>query len=251
MSESGNTISVIVPALNEEPHLRATIENIYKALGTRFSDYEIIIFNDASTDGTGRIAEELKKKDPHIKVIHNERNMGFGYNYVEGVRLARMEYVIMVPGDNEIPADAIKTILEQVGRADIIIPYTANPWIRPLSRRIISRAFVILINTLFGLNLRYYNGTCCHKTELIKNVKKTTWGFAYMAEILVRLLRQGASFIEVGVDITQRAAGKTKAFTVKNMVSVVKTIALLFWEVRVTERARYSSQLKRIEPVHP
>ena len=251
MDDTGKTISVIVPALNEEPHLGATIENIYEALGDRFRDYEIIIFNDASTDGTGEVAEELKKKDPRIRVIHNERNMGFGYNYMEGVRLARMEYVIMVPGDNEIPAKAVKTILDQVGRADIIIPYTANPWIRPLSRRIISKAFVILINTLFGLNLKYYNGTCCHRAELIKNVKKTTWGFAYMAEIIVRLLRQGASFIEVGVDITQRAAGKTKAFTARNMLSVVKTIALLFWEVRVSERARYSSSIKRIEAAHP
>jgi hypothetical protein len=152
----------------------------------------------------------------------------------------------MVPGDNEIPAEAIKKIFSRAGVADIIIPYTANTWVRPLSRRVISKIFVILINTLFGIRLTYYNGTCVIKSSLLKKVPMTTWGFAYMAGILVRLIRQGASFSEVGVDIQPRDTGKSKAFRLKNVISVVSAIVRLFWEVRVKDRSRYQSAQKRI-----
>ncbi|MBI5586787.1 MAG: glycosyltransferase family 2 protein, partial [Deltaproteobacteria bacterium] len=106
------SISIIVPCLNEEGNLGATIECVKDALASSVAleGYEILIFNDCSTDGTGRVAEELKKSVDGVKVIHNPKNMGFGYNYTEGVRLATKDYIIMVPGDNEIPAEAIKRV---------------------------------------------------------------------------------------------------------------------------------------------
>ena len=247
----GASISVIIPCLNEEKNLPGAIESVYRALASsgRFGDVEILIFNDFSTDGTREVAEGLGKKDRRIRVIHNKRNMGFGYNYTEGVRLSRNEYVIMVPGDNEIPADAIERIFSHAGEADIIIPYTANPRVRAFSRRALSRLFVAMMNALFGLRLRYYNGTCLIRGSLLKGCPMKTRGFAYMAAILVRLLKGGASFLEAGVDIKPREAGKTKAFRLKNIASVAAAVADLFWEVRVRDRSLYRAPLKRIEAV--
>lgn len=243
------SISIIVPCLNEEGNLNGTIECIKKALASSgaFSDYEILIFNDCSTDSTGRLAEEIKKRETGVKVIHNPKNMGFGYNYTEGVKQAQKDYIIMVPGDNEIPTEAIRKVFALTGKADLVIPYTANTHVRPLSRRMISSLFVAGMNTLFGLSLKYYNGTCVIKSALLKKVPLKTWGFAYMAAILVRLLRSGASFIEVGVDISQRSTGKSKAFRIKNIVSVFSAISNLFWEVRVRDRRIYNSPSKRME----
>lgn len=243
------SISIIVPCLNEAEHIRGTVESIKTALDNtqRFGSYEILIFNDCSTDATGEIAERLSEEEEGVRVIHNPKNMGFGYNYTEGVRQARNEYIIMVPGDNEIPSGAIETVFREAGKADVIIPYTANTWVRPVARRIISRAFVFLFNMLFGLRLRYYNGTCMIKGQLLKEVPMKTWGFAYMAAILVRLLRSGASYVEVGVNITQRTSGRTKAFRARNVISVLSAIAGLFWDVRVRDRARYSAAVRKVE----
>lgn len=242
------SISIIVPCLNEEGNLKGTMESIKEALkiADRFGGHEILIFNDGSTDNTGKVAEELSRAEKNVKVIHNPKNMGFGYNYTEGVRLASKDYTIMVPGDNEIPAEAIAKIFSRCGAADIVVPYTANTQVRKLSRRVISRAFVGLINTLFGLNLVYYNGTCVIKSSLLKKVPLKTWGFAYMAAILVRLIRGGASYTEVGVDIKPRATGTSKAFAPKNVVSVGKAILTLFWDVRIKDRNRYNSPERRI-----
>lgn len=242
-------VSIIVPCFNEEKNLPGAYSSIKEALASLgLIDYEILIFNDFSVDGTGKAAEEIKRKDPKVFVIHNKKNMGFGYNYTEGVRIARKKYVMMVPGDNEIPAEAIRKVLSLAGRADIVIPYTSNTEVRRFSRRVVSRLFVILMNSLFGLGLTYYNGTCLIKSELLKKVPLKTWGFAYMASILVRLLRSGASFVEVGVEIQPRETGKSKAFAPKNIVSVLKAITGLFWEVRVLKRPLNTEPSGKLNP---
>ncbi len=236
------SISIIVPCLNEEGNIRGTVASIKEALdaSARFGAYEILIFDDFSTDSTGEVIDELARTETGVKAIHNERNMGFGYNYTAGVGRASKDFIIMVPGDNEIPTDAIKTIFTHVGEADIIVPYTANMWVRPWSRRVVSSIFVTAMNTLFGLRMTYYNGTCVIKSSLLKKVPMKTWGFAYMAAILVRLIRTGASYVEVGVEIRHREQGASKAFTLKNIASVASALAGLFWEVRIRDRGKYN-----------
>ncbi len=248
MAAKKPSISIIVPCYNEEQNIRGTVESISEAIRKtrRFGSTEILIFNDRSTDNTGPIADGIKKKRRNVKVIHNKRNMGFGYNYTEGVRRAAKDYILMVPGDNEIPSEAIQGIFKNVGAADIVIPYTVNPEVRPFARRVISRAFVILFNTLFGLNLRYYNGPCVIKADLLKKVPMTTHGFAYMAAILVRLLKGGATFIEVPMRIQYRESGSSKALRPRNIMSVISTIGNLFLEVRVRERDKYSAVPGRV-----
>jgi glycosyltransferase involved in cell wall biosynthesis len=227
------TLTVIVPALNEEANIRAATQTIQAAIDDRFSDYEILIFNDGSNDNTGAIAEELSKKNEKIRVIHNERTMGFGYNYRKGVELARFDYIVMLPGDNEISEESIKKIFNSIGKADIVIPYTLNPEVRPLLRRIISRFFTTVLNLSFGLRIRYYNGPVIHKSKIIKSVPIVTSGYAYQAETLVQLLKSGLSYVEVGMNINQRRHGTTKAFALKNIISVFLTFFRLVYNIHV------------------
>jgi glycosyltransferase involved in cell wall biosynthesis len=241
------TLTVIIPALNEEGNLAAAVAAVLDAIDDRFTDYELLIFDDGSTDRTGSIADGLAAANPHIRVTHNPRNMGFGYNYSRGVELARMEYVTMFPGDNEIPGEAIRAILDAVGSADIVVPYISTPGVRSWSRRVISACFVALINVLFGLRLRYFNGPCVHRRLLLLSVPMRTHGFAYMAAILVRLIRSGSSYVEVPMPLQARQHGRSKAFRLKNIASVLGTIGRLFWQVQVKERRKYTGAVRRVE----
>ena len=230
------SISIIIPALNEENNIEPTVESVISVTHNKFSDYEIIIFDDASTDNTLVKVNEIAVKNNRIKVIHNEKTMGLGYNYKKGVFIAKNEYVIMVPGDNEIEENSIKTMFDSIGKTDIVTSYSVNYWIRPFSRQIISKIFTNLMNTLFNLNLKYYNGISVHKRELINQVQMTTYGFAYHAEILVRLIKSGYSFTEVGIYLKKREYGASKAFSLKNIVSVLKTIARLLIDLYIKNK---------------
>ena len=240
------SISIIVPALNEEKNLKNTIDTILEAVNDRFSGFEIIIFDDNSCDSTGRIAQELKASNKNIRVIHNPRTMGFGYNFKKGVEAARNNYITMFPGDDDVKAGSMIDMFNLIGCADCIIGHTTNiPCDRPLWRRVISRIFTICMNAAFGLDLKYYNGIVIHRTDIIKNVSLTTYGFAFQAEALTKILRSGRSFAEVGIELKGRRYGRTSAFKIKNVISVAKTALRLFWIVNIKERKRYGEKGKR------
>ena len=185
------SISIIIPAFNEEGNLECAVKDVISAiLAANVENYEILIFNDFSADKTGEVADRLATGNKHIRVIHNPKNMGLGYNYRKGIELAKNEYVVMVPGDNEVEGKSIGNLFSQVGKADLIISYAANSEIRPRIRQIISKAFVKLMNFLFGLKLRYYNGICLIRKDLLQKVEMTTFGFAYMAEIIIYLVKR-------------------------------------------------------------
>lgn len=230
------TISIIVPAHDEEGNLQATVDGIVEILSKRFSDYEILIFNDFSTDKTGKIADNLAAKNPKIKVFHNDKNMGLGYNFTKGVEIAEKDYIMLVPGDNAITSGSIAEICDAAGQADIVTLYTVNTWVRPFSRRVVSKAFTVIMNMITGLNLRYYNGPCLHKSSIVKPLPMTTTGFAYMASILARLIKSGHSYIEIGMYITEREYGGSKAFRMKNVLSVSKTLLKLLWKIRFKQQ---------------
>lgn len=240
------SLSVIIPAYNEEGNIAAAVGEVVRAINNKFDDYEIIIIDDYSSDRTGGIAEELSRENRHIKVVHNARNMGLGYNYKKGVELVEKEYVVMFPGDNEVLGKSIENMFNLIGKADIIIPYTANLSIRPLLRQIISRVFTTIWNVAFNLRLKYYNGCVIHKSAIVKAVPMSTFGFAYQAEILVRLLRSGHNFIETEMLLRERAHGSPKAFSTKNIFAVLGTFIRLLLEVHVLQRGKYNKLARRV-----
>ena len=229
-----SSLTVIVPAYNEEINLSAAVQTVRGATTDRVSSLQVIIVDDGSTDSTGSIADEIALQDARIKVVHNGVNKGLGYSYRKGLEIASEDYVIMIPGDNENSTISISPIVDHLGEADIIVPYVLNPEVRSITRRLLSKTFVTTINVLCGLHLRYYNGTCAIRRNAIKTIKLDTHGFAYMAATLVRLLKLGYTFREVGIELDKPKGGSSKAFMPRNIVQVLRTVLALFWEVRVT-----------------
>ncbi len=233
----GRSISVVVPALNEERNLAGTVAEIHGEISRHFDDYEVLLIDDGSTDRTGAIADELARADPRVKAFHNGVNRGLGYSYFRGVAEAAKEYVVMVPGDRENSLEGMAPMWPLLGSVDIIAPYTANPEVRPWARRTFSRFSTALMNLLFGTRLRYYNGTVVHRLATLRTVRVESHGFLYQAESLVRLIRRGASVAEVGILIRGRPSGKSKVFKLKNLRSVAATLLRLVWTGRILGKA--------------
>jgi glycosyltransferase involved in cell wall biosynthesis len=226
-----------MPALNEEAHVAAAVEEVTRAIGDRFSDFEILLFDDGSTDRTGAIADEIAAKNPRVRVTHNPKPKNLGGVYKQGIAQARFEYVIMVPGDNENPASTLIAPFEAVGCAEIVLPYVEQSN-RSAVRNGISRAYVMLMNALFGLSVRYYNGTVIHRTDNVRSVEIKTDSFAYQSEALIKLLRQGKSFVEVPVRIERASSKESKAFRPKNVCGVAAALVKLLIEVHGPHHAR-------------
>lgn len=230
--------SIIVPALNEEKNLNNAISDIINALSGR-SDCEILIFDDGSKDATGQIAEELALANPFIRVVHHQTPQNLGSCFREGVALARGEYAAMLPGDGETDPRTIANLFNALGSADIIATYTVNKEARPWHRRAISLIYVWLIKLLFGLKLKYFNGPSLIKVDLLKKLPPISPGFAYMSEILVRLVKAGYSYKEVEMYIKPSPGRKSRAFRLKNFKQVGQTLFKLFIDVYLKKKTLY------------
>jgi len=238
MSQKAKSLTIVVPAYNEEGNIVPTCEGVIELAEKYLEDYEVLVFDDASADKTAEKVREIERKNSHVRLIRNERNQGLGYNYRAGVQQAACRYVMMVPGDNEVIAASLETIFKELGEADIGICYAANSGIRPQARQFISRLFTGILNFLFGLKVLYFNGPNVLRADLAKANLPTTSSFAYMAILLVTLLKQGHSFKHYTFELKPRLYGKTTAFRFKNVIRVMRDIAQLFWRVYFTPRPR-------------
>lgn len=227
------SLSIIVPALNEEKNILETIEVVhYGLVANNITDYEILIFDDGSTDKTGELAESAAAQDTRIKVVHHEIPQGVGKSYQEGIKLAIKEYLLMIPGDNETEREAVKDIIGLTGKSDVIVVYTENQSIRTRTRRIFSKTYTSINNLLFRLSLPYFNGTCLIKRDLLTKLDIKDTKFVYMTEILVKLIkRDKCDYIIAPVRVKPITRGSSKVFKFKNFVGVGKGILNLYKDI--------------------
>jgi dolichol-phosphate mannosyltransferase len=240
MEASTPLISFIVAALNEQGHIEEAVETILRAVAeVKLKDYEIVLVNDGSTDKTGEIMDRLASHNDRIRVLHNERNLGLGGVYKRGVAAARGEYVMVIAGDNAASAESISVTLAHLGEADIIIPHVHNiTEVRSLFRRIGSRGYTILINLLFGLNVRYYNGAVARRA-LLNTITLTGDGYSIFAELVVKLVSRGHSYVEIGVPFTPTPnTARSSALRFRNVAIVVGSVFRLVRDIHFSRDRR-------------
>jgi len=236
------TLSIVIPALNEEKNIEAAIRKSIRLSEKRFENYEIIAINDGSMDKTGEIIERMKKENKHIVAVHHESPWGLGGTYRDGLSKAKYKYFSLLAGDNEELEEPLKTLYDNVsiGDADVVLSYTVNSNVRALDRQIISKLFTIGMNLLFCLNVPYYSGANIIKTKLLQSLPMRTAGFAYMPSIVVRVAKMGCVFRKVPMMIQK--SGKSNIYKWKNVWSIIKEIITLFIEVNITKRSKFSKK---------
>jgi len=230
MSAQEIDITFFVPCLNEEENILPTIETILGAVGEVGLTYEILIIDDNSADGTVRVVEAYMKEHPEVNITlrKNAVTRGLGRNYVEGAYMGKGKYYMLVNGDNAEPKETIVAVIGRLGAADMVIPYLGKNDDRTLLRRALSSAFTSLVNLLGGYSVKYYNGPVAHFRFNVMRWHSDTEGFAYQAEIITRLLDEGATYVEVPISNFDRNIGVTKAFRFKNILSVTHSLLQIF-----------------------
>jgi hypothetical protein len=162
----------------------------------------------------------LARELPKVRVLHNERNIGLGASYQKGVGECRLDYVMMLCGDGGVPASSLPPIIAKIGTADIVVPYMTNlKQIKTPTRYLLSRSYTRLLNLLSRHSLNYYNGLPVHRRALLSNIEIASSGFGFQGEILVKLLKAGHSYVQVGV-LGAETTNKTSVFRLKNLGSV-------------------------------
>lgn len=219
-------LGLFVACYNEEANVTATLETVVAACREVGVSFQIVVIDDCSRDRTVEKIKEfgLAHPDTPLTLYINARNEGLANNYAEAAFLLRSEWYRLICGDNVEPKDTLVTIFKELGAAELLIPYNIQIRGRAPSRRIISKAYTILVNFLSGFKLHYYNGLVVTRRQYVMRWHSNSHGFGFQADLLTRLLSRGLSYKEIAVYGQEREAGNSKALTFRNFASVVHSL---------------------------
>ena len=246
MSVSGNSLTVAIPALNEAKNIPSTVASVLSA-AAKAPDLaiEIIVIDDGSTDRTAEVVAELARENPSIRLLRNPQNMGLGASIRRAIVEATTDRFIIVPGDNDIPRSTLELLFCNANAADVVMTYFLNDEIRGRMRYLISEAFRLIYTTLFDLYVMYLNGPAVYPVAKLRELRLHSTRFSIVAEINVRLLRQGLSFIELPSNRQVGIEGSTSA-TLRSFAETARVLLCLLADVHFMERDRYAKRPVRI-----
>lgn len=233
MALTNKTITLIVPALNEEKNLPLLLEKSIEVLPKYFSQYEIIIVDDGSQDQTSEIVTQWSKKNSAVKLIRHPVNLGVGSCIRDAFKIAKFDWLFQIPGDNQFNIEEIGQFVPQLDSADIIQGWRTN-LSYSCRRKIVTWIYRALLRLLFGLNLRDATWVKMMRADMVKNLPIATEGFFGEIEIIVRAKKKGARFCEVGVSTQKRLHGFSYA---NNVFRIIKTFfELVVFKIKLTAK---------------
>jgi glycosyltransferase involved in cell wall biosynthesis len=239
-------ISFIVPAFNEEQNIALTVETIISACReSGVSDFEIILIDDGSADGTHAAMTAVAGRYPFIVPIQNPENMGLGSSVRRGLAAARSPQFMVVPGDNDMSQSLIVLLLAFREHAEIILTIPLNRESRSRVRNIISVIYQMIQMVTFNVYVAYINGPGIWPTEKAKSVGLVARRFSIISELNVLLLRSGCTYAEVpGYFLAKPKARRTVTWV--NLAEVVRLFLSLAYRVHVSCKSQCSAQPRRI-----
>uniref|UniRef100_A0A7C3UB83 Glycosyltransferase family 2 protein n=1 Tax=Geoglobus ahangari TaxID=113653 RepID=A0A7C3UB83_9EURY len=222
-------ISVILPAYNEAKRLKDSVEKIVEYLKENVSEFEIIIAEDGSRDGTDKIAKELAERYKFIRHLHSKERLGRGKALNNAIRNAKYEFVLYMDVDLSTDLKHIGDVLKALNDGyDIAIGsrlLSESDAARPLYRDIPSRIYNFLVRFLLGSKIRDHQ--CGFKAfrksriiKLLDKIKDNHW--FWDTEILVLAQRKGLKIAEIPVK--WRHSGKSKVNLTKDSIYMFKNI---------------------------
>jgi dolichol-phosphate mannosyltransferase len=220
-------LTIVVPCFNEGNDIAATLDTVAAAMRDLHWSYEVLVIDDGSTDQSVPVIEQYLKSHPDLplRFHRNTRNRGLTRTYVDGAFLGRGRYYRLVCGDNVEPKETLVRVFSALGAADMIVPFHEAVPGKPAFRRWLSGIYTGLVNLLSGYHIRYYNGLAAHLRYNVMRWGPYSFGFGFQAELITRLLDEGASFVEIPVVANHKEkSGSNSAVNVRNYLSVGHTL---------------------------
>ncbi|MGD2278748.1 MAG: glycosyltransferase family 2 protein [Candidatus Omnitrophota bacterium] len=207
---SENSISFVLPMYNEQDNIVNTVSAI-KSLATELADdYEIVIVDDASTDKSGKIIDELASKDGSVRAFHMGENTKFGGAFAKAFKEAKKEIILYLDSDMPVSAEDIKDSFSMIKEADIVTGYSRVKKGDTLKRKIISSVYNFLVQVLFGLNIKDINsGYKIVRKDIVKDLDFISKSPFIDVELFLHAKKKNGRVRQYPLVFHQRKGGKS------------------------------------------
>ncbi|GAA4600965.1 polyprenol monophosphomannose synthase [Actinoallomurus liliacearum] len=241
-------VLVIIPTYNE----RENIESIVARVRTAVPEADILVADDNSPDGTGKIADGLAADDERVHVLHRAGKEGLGAAYIAGFHWGMdhgFDVLVEMDADGSHQPEELGRLLSALGEADLVI---GSRWVRggkvenwPINREILSRGANIYARLMLGIPVRdstggyrAYRATTLQKIDIDDVASQ---GYCFQVDLTLRTVRAGLRVAEVPIRFVERTHGASK-MSRAIMVEAFRRIAgwgVAYWLGRLTGRERH------------
>lgn len=227
------SISLVFPMYNEIEYLPKAIDAAKSILGELTMDYEIIIVDDASIDGSGKLADSFSKSWNRIKVIHHDKNRKLGGALKTDFSCATKDVVIYTDIDLPFDLSRLKEIMPLISVSDVIIGCRKGK--RESAARVVySWIYNNLINFIFRLNVKDVNFALkIFKRELLNNIQLKSEGSFINAEFLAKAKKLGVSIRETSVEYKFRTYGISRLSTLSVICKMLYEMIRFYPEIKL------------------
>lgn len=235
---------VIVPTYNERENLPRIVDRLLHLP----VPVEVLVVDDNSPDGTGKLADELAAQHPAVKVLHRQEKNGLGRAYLAGFAWALerdYEFIMEMDADFSHNPDEIPNFLKAAENADLVIGSRYSKGIRvinwPLGRLLLSMGAAKYVQTITGMTISDPTGgfKCFRRRALqsidLKAVRSN--GYSFQIEMSHKIWRQGMIIAEVPIIFTDRFLGNSK-MSRKIVYEAIWMVWRLLWQNGLRRRPR-------------
>jgi len=229
------SVSLVIPAYNEEAVIRSVIERSLAVLQRSVPDSELIVLDDASTDGTFEILQQAKTAHPEIRIERHAQNRGIAATFEDLYRLAGKDFVFLISGDGQFPPETLEKCVPLLASYDIVICRRVVKHYTPY-RHFISQAYRWLPRILFGVDALDPGGIKCMRREIIQTVRVESQSVFVEAERVIRAVKRGYRVTSVDMEQAPRQGGVAKGARFSTLVAATRDMLRCWIQLVVLRR---------------
>jgi dolichol-phosphate mannosyltransferase len=223
---------VVLPTYNERVNLPLIVPQVLE----QDARFDVLIVDDNSPDGTGRLADELAAGNPRVQVMHREEKAGLGKAYLAGFRWALdrgYDFVFEMDADFSHDPKFLPQLLSAAENADLVIGSRYKAGVNvinwPISRLLLSLGANLYARWVTGLPLTDSTaGFKCFRREVLESIdfeKIRSNGYSFQIEMSFRAWKKGFRLVEIPIVFTDRMEGQSKM----NKRIVREAIWMVWW----------------------
>lgn len=224
------SLSVIMPAHNEEEAIASTVHEVIDTISVWMQDFEVIVVNDGSQDRTGIILDTIAVTHPCLKVIHHAVNQGYGAALVSGFEAVTKDLAFFMDSDGQFDIHDLEHFFPLLEEYDAVLGYRVNrqdTWMRKVN----AWGWKMLVGMVFGVYVRDVD--CAFKlfpAKFFREHQLETRGAMINAEILYKFSRAGYTYAQVGVHHLPRRGGRATGARPSVILRAFRELFVFAWK---------------------